>query len=100
MDSLRMTCRCAIRARMTADAFILIAIAFGEALWVLSDGFGVVAVEWVERICHSISLGWATRSSGNLVDDFFVGLLVEVPITKYGNTTLCEQGIWSRGNST
>ena len=52
----------------------LIGIAFGDALRDWSDGFRVVAVGWVERMCHYIILGWATQSCGNPVDDFFVGV--------------------------
>ena len=66
----------------------LVAVALGDALGDEGDDFGVVAVEWVEGVCHDVVLGGAAGSSGDAVDDFLVCLVVEVLIAEYGNTTL------------
>ena len=66
----------------------LVAVAFGDALRDQGDDFGIVAVERVERVRHHVVLGWAAGSSGDAVDDFLVGFIVEVLVPKYGYTTL------------
>ena len=77
-----------VRGRLALLRVGLVAVAFGDALRDQSDDFGVIAVERVERVCHDIVLGGTTGSSGNAVYDFFVGFIVEVLITEYGNATL------------
>ena len=73
----------------------LVAVAFGDALRDQGDDFGIVAVEWIERVGHHVVFGWAAGSSGDAVDDFLVGFIVEVLVPEYGYTTLgdCDSNI-------
>lgn len=87
-----------VRRGLALPLVVLVAVAFGDAFGDERDDFGVVAVKRVEGVCHDIVLSGPPRSSGDAVDDLFVGFVVKVLVAKNSNTALRNCGCFSAGD--